>query len=321
MKSRGAPPPPGAAPAVSREAVNMVKKKLSAPSSAPPVNMKSITNRGTAYGGIDEDDGEDDTDEEETPRPKRDEEPSRSSGAKDIPRSGSGADITRINDRRSDVENDSRQNSGAKDSARSGSEVDNVRTIDYRNNADNDDRSLTSHARQGSFHQPRRAPYRQHLADDDHDDDDDEGSFEYESDDHNAHGKGAKAPPKIDPRDRPISIPTNFSGGTVISNPLERVKRDNRERDNTRDRERGGDRDRERNRERNNDKDKERSRDFDRGDRDQDRSNGNRSGAATPKAGTPRKPVTYNFQPLLKATYRELRSFVLAPCDPGITTK
>ena len=33
------------------------------------------------------------------------------------------------------------------------------------------------------------------------------------------------------------------------------------------------------------------------------------------------KAATYNFQPLLKATYRELRSFVLSPCEPGITTK
>ena len=268
MKSRGAPPPSGAAPAVSREIVNIVKKKLSAPSSAPPASMKSITNRGTAYRGIDEDD-EDDEEVEEASGPKEEEEPRRSNGAKGVSESGSDADIVRNNSHRNNVENELRRNIGAKDSTRGGSDVDNVRTIDHRTTLDSDERSTSSKLRQGSFHQPRRAPYRQHHTDDD--DDDDEGSFDYESDDHSAYGKGNKAPPKIDPRDRQISIPTNFSGGTVLTNPLERSKTDNRDRDNNRDRERSGDRDRDR------DRDRERERDRDR-DRDRDRKRDRKEG-------------------------------------------
>ena len=33
------------------------------------------------------------------------------------------------------------------------------------------------------------------------------------------------------------------------------------------------------------------------------------------------KPHSFNFQPVLKATYRELRTFVMAPCEKGVVTR
>lgn len=33
------------------------------------------------------------------------------------------------------------------------------------------------------------------------------------------------------------------------------------------------------------------------------------------------KPVVFNFQPLLKATFRELKNFVMSPCPPGIVVR
>ena len=260
MKPRGAPPPSGAAPAVSREIVNIVKKKLAAPSSAPPASMKSITNRGTAYKGIDEDD--DDEDEDEDDNEEDEEEEDEEEVAKVFVKEK--------------VEEDPRD-SGAKEHIRRVStESENIRTVDHRNSWENDDRSATSN-RQGQFQQPRRAPYRHQERNDQ--DDDDEGSFEYESDDQSGY-RGSKNFERFesDQRKRPTMANTNYNG--MSEGKLDR--------------------------------DREREREIQRG-------------AQAGSKGQPnqavRKPATYNFQPLLKATYRELRSFVLSPCDPGITTR
>ena len=253
MKSRGAPPPSGAAPAVSREIVNIVKKKLSAPSGPPPTTAKSIINRGTAYRGIDEDDDDDNVDDEEAEIDEKEKYLAR------------------------EKDDEPRRSSGAKEHSRSSSEFDNVRSIDSRNNYEADDRSTStaSNNRQGQFQQPRRAPYR---TQDNDDDDDDDQSSEYESDNNSGPWKGSRAASEQqeqrehDQKKRPTPISTSFPSTASEGKPIDREQR-------------------------------------------------GRNNPASAKAAPSRKPATYNFQPLLKATYRELRSFVLAPCEPGITTK
>jgi hypothetical protein len=242
MKSRGAPPPPGAAPAVSREIVNIVKKKLSAPSSAPPDSMKSIS-RPTKYGHNEDDDDEDDMDVGEIEE--------KINGKKDY------------------------RNNGKGDHSRTSPENDNIRTVDR--SWDNDDRSD-----ERQFQQPRRTPTRR-LQNENDDDDDDEGSLdEYESD-HSGFGKGGgkngHQKERSERDDRFLTAPSTAHQSYAP----------------TRSEAKNSDRDRD------------------------DRRTAN-SGA---KAGSSRtsKAVTYNFQPLLKATYRELRSFVLSPCELGVTTK
>ena len=39
------------------------------------------------------------------------------------------------------------------------------------------------------------------------------------------------------------------------------------------------------------------------------------------KPTAPGKPPSFNFQPILKATYRELRTFVMTPAGPGVVTR
>ena len=43
--------------------------------------------------------------------------------------------------------------------------------------------------------------------------------------------------------------------------------------------------------------------------------------AAGTKPAVTGKPVSFNFQPILKATYRELRTFVMSPCERGLVTR
>ena len=43
--------------------------------------------------------------------------------------------------------------------------------------------------------------------------------------------------------------------------------------------------------------------------------------AAGTKPTVSGKPVSFNFQPILKATYRELRTFVMSPCEKGLVTR
>lgn len=245
MKSRGAPPPPGAAPAVSREIVNIVKKKLSAPSSAPPENMRSVI-RPVKHER--HDDHEEDGD-----------------GVDDV-------DVGEIEEKINGKKYFS--NSSQLDRSRTSSETDKKRSMD-RNSWDNDDRPD-----ERQFQQPRRAPTRR-IQNENDDEDDDEGSYdEYESD-HSGQRRG---------------------GGRNNRQMMDSLSKGNRDRDEyppslypPRSEAKNSDR-----------------------DRDDRRPLTSGSKGATPR---PIKPATYNFQPLLKATYRELRSFVLSPCDPGVTTK
>lgn len=241
MKSRGAPPPPGAAPAVSREIVNIVKKKLSAPSSAPPDSMKAIS-RPTKYGQNEDDDDEDDMDVGEIEE--------KINGKKDY-----------------------RNNSKA-DHSRTSPENDNIRTVDR--SWDNDDRSD-----ERQFQQPRRTPTRR-LQNENDDDEDDEGSFDDYESDHSGFGKGggknSYQKERNERDDRILSAPSAHT-----SYPPTRGEAKN-------------------------------------SDRDRDERRAGNSGAKG-AVSRPAKAVTYNFQPLLKATYRELRSFVLSPCELGVTTK
>ena len=236
MKSRGAPPPPGAAPAVSREIVNIVKKKLNAPSSEPPANMRSIS-RPTKYEEDEDDEDDMNVGEIEEKIGKKD---YRSNG----PRRGSEID-----------------HAGARPLAVE------------RSSWDNDDRND-----ERQFQQPRRTPSRRVENENDYDEVD-EGSYdEYESD-------------------------NSGFGKNVVSNSYSRTEKDKgvrmppyRE-----------------NFPLMNSEAKTNGRDIDDGRPT--------SSAAKGVPHRSSKAATYNFQPLLKATYRELRSFVLSPCEPGITTK
>jgi hypothetical protein len=239
MKSRGAPPPPGAAPAISREIVNIVKKKLNAPSSAPPDSMKSIS-RPTKYDHNEDDDDEDDMDVGEIEE--------KINGKKDY------------------------RNNSKVDHSRTSPENDNIRTVDR--SWDNDDRSD-----ERQFQQPRRTPTRRLQNDND---DDDEGSFdEYESD-HSGFGKGGgKNSYQKERNERDDRILSASTQGTYPLTTWSGAKNSDREMDDRR-----------------------------------TANSGAKGGSSRPS-----KAVTYNFQPLLKATYRELRSFVLSPCELGVTTK
>ena len=245
MKSRGAPPPPGAAPAVSREIVNIVKKKLSAPSSAPPENMRSMV-RPVKHERHDDNEDDDDVDDVNV-----------------------GEIEEKINGKKYF------SNSSQLDRSRS-SENDKRRSMD-RNSWDNDDRPD-----ERQFQQPRRTPAGR-MQNENDDEDDDEGSYdEYESDHSGLRRSGGRnnrqmteSLSKSRDRDRDEYPPSMY--------PPTRSEAKNSDRD-----------------------------------RDDGRSLTSGSKGATPR---PIKPATYNFQPLLKATYRELRSFVLSPCDPGVTTK
>lgn len=240
MKSRGAPPPPGAAPAVSREIVNAVKKKLSAPSSAPPASMKSISRPAKNEDEYQDYDDEDDLDMGE---------------------------IYEKNNTKKDYKNDSRI-----DQSHSSPESDKIRTVDR--SWDNDDRSD-----ERQFQQPRRTPTRRMVNENDADDDDEGSLDEYESD-HSGFNKGSgKNSRKNERSERDDRTLSAASAHTSFPPARSEAKNSDREKDRM------------------------------------------TSSGAKGTASKSAKAVTYNFQPLLKATYRELRSFVLSPCELGVTTK
>ena len=254
MKSRGAPPPPGAAPAVSREIVNMVKKKFIAPAGEPPANMRSIA-RPTKYETLDEDDDNEDIDASEIEE--------KISGKK------------------------SNRNNGQHDNTRIGSEADRTGTRPLaveRSSWDNDDRND-----ERQFQQPRRAPSRRIENENDYEEDD-EGSFdEYESDNSVYRRSGSNSYSRTE-KDKGSRMPQYRENYPVTnSEPYpENYPLTNSEA-------------------------KTNGRDID-----------DARAPSTGAKGVPSRSsraATYNFQPLLKATYRELRSFVLSPCEMGITTK
>ena len=182
---------------------------------------------------------------------------------------------------------DQRSN-GQYGNSRRGSEIDNAGTRPVaveRSSWDNDDRND-----ERQFQQPRRTPSRRIENENDYEEDD-EGSYdEYESENSGFAKNGGRGSNSRTEKDKGGRMPPyrdNFPAAN--SEPY----RDNFPLTNS--------------------EAKTNGRDMDDG-----------RSLSTHAKGSPHrssKPATYNFQPLLKATYRELRSFVLSPCEPGITTK
>mmetsp|Transcript_18881 Transcript_18881/g.18190 ORF Transcript_18881/g.18190 Transcript_18881/m.18190 type:complete len:597 (+) Transcript_18881:44-1834(+) len=303
---RGPPPPTGSAPAVSRDIVNTVKKKLAAPSSAPPpsMNIKSIINRGTAYGGLDEDDedeNDDDVSDYEDNEPpnefplrddsihtRRDDSFNESNPLKDENRGKKNSD----NNHRKGSFDGSRNRS---DSDRRYKEDSDQR--DYDERGKNDRENSDNNSRQGRFTQSKQGRNR-HDDDDDYNDDDyrgsNDGSHGYESDRNNGNKN------RFDNRD---NLKSNSENRSI--NPGHAAnKKDSKDTD------REG-------RPSPLNSSSASSRDNLKSDAKADRNT-----APAPK-GAPKngKLQMYNFQPILKATYRELRGFVLLPCEVGITTR
>jgi hypothetical protein len=194
---RGPPPPMGSAPAVSRDIVNTVKKKLAAPSSAPPpsMNIKSIINRGTAYGGLDEDDedeNDDDVSDYEDNEPphefaqRKDSTATRTSSFNEENPLKSGYNDG--NRGKSNQDNNLRKNSVDDSRSRSNSDErynDNANQREYDEWGKGDRENSGNNSRQGRFAQSKQGRNR-HDDDDDYNDNDyrgsNDGSHDYESD-------------------------------------------------------------------------------------------------------------------------------------------